>query len=78
MVEKDRKLFEKDQAIVEKDRAMIEKDRAIAEKDKESADLADVINYLCTEGRGNESARAMSDRVFRETILSEYREAHGA
>ena len=76
MVEKDRKLFEKDQAIVEKDRAMIEKDRAIAEKDKESADLADAINYLCTEGRGNESARAVNDRVFRENVLREYRRAH--
>ncbi|MBR1684492.1 MAG: hypothetical protein IJ708_05095 [Clostridia bacterium] len=63
------------QAIAEKETAW---NQAIAEKDKESADLADAINYLCTEGRGNESARAMSDRVFREKILSEYRDAHGA
>ncbi|MBR1684493.1 MAG: hypothetical protein IJ708_05100 [Clostridia bacterium] len=52
--------------------------QAIAEKDKESADLADAINYLCSKGRGNESARVMSDRMFREKILREYREAQGA
>ena len=61
------------QAIVEKETAW---NRAIAEKDKESADLADAINYLCTEGRGKESARAVNDRVFRENVLREYRRAH--
>ena len=70
------------QTIAEKEaawnQAIAEKDRAMVEKEKESADLADTINFLCTEGRGNESARAMNDRVFREKILREYREAHRA
>ena len=67
-----------DQAIVEKDQALAEKDQAIAEKDQENTGLSDAVIYLCAEGRGDESARAVNDREFRDSILRKCREAHGA